>query len=215
MQDNSFNSKDSDIFWLEQPSTELGPQRKNTLATLNSTELSREPAIEHITLSSVVSSEPQLITIYSDSNKPIILYGYGRQDAVVPTSLNDLNLPASPFNILATMKVVLPTAVTYDDNYSPQSPEPSEPSSISTPPMNLSTIEGRGNTAYDNWRQHLLFRRGAKDVLFPTIKTVLSTANPANWKKMRSGISFPKVSGVWERDSPYKKEHYRTFYRLK
>ena len=57
-----------------------------------------------------------------------------------PPSLNDLNLPPNPFNILATMAVVHQTQNTRDNNYSPQSPEPSELSSISTPPMNVSAF---------------------------------------------------------------------------
>ena len=60
-----------------------------------------------------------------------------------PPRLNDLNLPPNPFNILATMAVVHQTQNTQDENYSPQSPEPSELSSISTPPMNVS--------AFNNW----------------------------------------------------------------
>ena len=62
---------------------------------------------------------------------------------IVPPSLNDLNLPPNPFNILARMAVVHQTQNTHDDNYSPQSPEPSELSSMSTPPMNVS--------AFNNW----------------------------------------------------------------
>ena len=64
-------------------------------------------------------------------------YGFGRQLLIVPPSLNDFNLPPSPFNILNTMAVVTQT---HDDNdgYSPQSPEPPDPSPISTPPMNVS-----------------------------------------------------------------------------
>ena len=58
-------------------------------------------------------------------------------------SLNDLNLPPNPFNILATMAVVHQTQNTHHDNYSLQSPEPSELSSISTPRMNVS--------AFNNW----------------------------------------------------------------
>ena len=50
--------------------------------------------------------------------------------------LNDLNLPPNPFNVLATMAVVQA-----DEEYSPQSPEPSIPSPISTPPLNVSAIE--------------------------------------------------------------------------
>ena len=41
------------------------------------------------------------------------------------------------------MTVVHQTQNTHDDSYSPQSPEPSELSSISTPPMNVS--------AFNNW----------------------------------------------------------------
>ena len=66
-------------------------------------------------------------------------YGFGRQLLIVPPSLNDLNRPPDSFNILNTMAVVTQTQ---DDNdeYSPQSPEPSDPSPISTPPMNVSTF---------------------------------------------------------------------------
>ena len=59
----------------------------------------------------------------------------------MPPSLNDPNLPPNPFNVLATMAVVRA-----DESYSPQSPEPSIPSPISTPPMNVSTIEGWDTT---------------------------------------------------------------------
>ena len=53
-----------------------------------------------------------------------------------PHSLNDLNLPPNPLNVLATTAVVQPK-----EECSPPSLEPSEPSPISTPPMNLITIE--------------------------------------------------------------------------
>ena len=66
-------------------------------------------------------------------------YGFGNQQPIVPPSLNDLNLPPNPFNVLATIAVIR-----VDDEYSPQSPEPTIPSPISTPPMNVSTIEGWG-----------------------------------------------------------------------
>ena len=92
-------------------------------------------------ISFLASPEPQIVTIDSDSNEPTMPYGFGRQLPIIPPSLNDLNLPPNPFNILATMVVVNPTEDGHDENYSPQSPESSEPSLISTPPMNLSTIE--------------------------------------------------------------------------
>ena len=92
---------------------------------------------EAITVSSVTSPEPQLVTIDSNSNEPTFPYAFGTQHPIVPPSLNDLNLPPNPFNVLATMAVIQ-----QDQKDSPQSPEPSDPSPISTPPMNLSTIEG-------------------------------------------------------------------------
>ena len=92
---------------------------------------------EAITISSVASPEPQIVTIDSDFNKPTFPYGFGHQNPIVPPSLNDLNLPPNSFNVLATMAVIR-----QDEEDSPQSPEPSDPSPISTPPMNVSTIEG-------------------------------------------------------------------------
>ena len=48
-----------------------------------------------------------------------------------------LNVPPNLFNVLATMAMIR-----LDEEYSPQSPEPSIPSPISAPPMIVSTIEG-------------------------------------------------------------------------
>ena len=131
------SSTKSDIFYVERSSEEGSPIRNNTPMVLNSTELSGSMARETITISSVISLEPQIATIDSDSNEPTIPYGFGHQHPIMPPSLNDLNLPHKPFNVLATRAVIR-----QDEEYSPQSPEPSIPSPISTPPMNLSTIEG-------------------------------------------------------------------------
>ena len=90
--------------------------------------------------SSIASPEPQILTIHDDSNEPTIPYGFGGQLPIVPPNLNDLNLPPNPFNILATMAVVNHTEEANNDTYSPQSPEPSDPSPISTPPKNVSTF---------------------------------------------------------------------------
>ena len=105
--------------------------------TTNSMELSGAMARETITISSVASAEPQIVTIDSDSNEPTIPYGFGSQHPIVPSSLNDFNLPPNPFNVLANMAVIRA-----DEEYSPQSPESSIPSPISTPPMNVCTIQG-------------------------------------------------------------------------
>ena len=136
------NSVDSDVFFVEQLSTEPNPQRNNYPNILNSTELSGTHAREMPTLSSVASAERDIVSLDDDSNEPTIPYGFGRQLPIIRPSLNDQNLPPNPFNILATMAPVNPAGDGYDDNYSPQSAEPSDPSPISTPPMNLSTIDG-------------------------------------------------------------------------
>ena len=136
------SSTESDVFYVEQSSVEGSPIRNNTHAILNSAEISGAMEREVITISSVASPEPRILTLDSDSNDSTIPSGFGSQHPIVPPSLNDLNLPLNPFNVLATMAVI--QAV---DAYSPQSPEPSIPSPISTAPMNVSTIEG-WNTTY-------------------------------------------------------------------
>ena len=130
-------STDSNVLYVERSSAESSPIKNNTPGILNSTELSGAMTRETITISSVASPEPRIVTKYSDSNEPTIPYGFGSQHPIVPPSLNDLNLPPNLFNVLATMAVIQA-----DEEYRPQSPEPSIPSPISTPPLNLSTIEG-------------------------------------------------------------------------
>ena len=83
------------------------------------------------------SPEPQIVTIDSDSNEPTFSFAFGTQHPIVSPSLNHLNFPPNPFNVLATIAVSQ-----QDQEDSPQSPKPSDPSPISTPLMNLSTIEG-------------------------------------------------------------------------
>ena len=130
-------SKESDVFYVEQTSTQGSPIRIITPVILNSTEITGAMEREVITISSVASSEPRIVTLDSDSNDPTMPYGFGNQQLIVPPSLNDLNLPPNPFNVLAALAVIR-----VDDEYSPQSPEPTFPSPISTPPMNVSTFEG-------------------------------------------------------------------------
>ena len=131
------SSTDSDVFYVEQSLAEGSPVRCNTPAILNSTQLSGAIDPDAITISSVDSTEPQIVTIDSDSNEPTFPYAFGTQHPIVPPSLNDLNLPPNPFNVLATMAVIQQHQAD-----SPQSPKPSDPSPISTPPMSLSTIKG-------------------------------------------------------------------------
>ena len=138
----SSNSIDSDVFYVEQSSNDPSLPRPNTAIVLNSTEVSGKDTREMISISSIASLEPQIVTIDSDSNEPTMPYGFARQFPIIPPSLNDLNLPPNPFNLLATMAVVNTTEDGYNENYSQQSTEHSEPSPISTPPFNVSTIDG-------------------------------------------------------------------------
>ena len=96
---------------------------------------------EVITISSVASPEPRIVTLDSDCNEPAMTRGFGSQHPIVSPSLKDLNLPPNPFNVLVTMAVIRA-----DEAYSPQLPEPSIPSPVSTPPMNVSTSEGWDTT---------------------------------------------------------------------
>ena len=204
------SSTDSDVFYVEHSSPERSPIRNNTPVHLNSTQLSGALDPETITISSVASPEPQIVTLDSDSNEPTFPYAFGAQYPIVPPSLNDLNLPANPFNILAPMAVVQ-----QDQEDSPQSPEPSDPSPSSTPPMNTSTISGwetphttaDDNTFYssDNdpgrvyWdaSPNETFESGEPRRVYP-IASPLSTPPPPPKTKRRfsMGMSFPKKGGV-------------------
>ena len=129
----SLNLSDSDVSFVEQTSNEPSPQRNNSPNIFNSTEISHTHTAGIPSVSSIASPEPQILTIHDNSNEPTMPYGFGQQFPIVPPSLNDLNLPPNPFNILTTMSVVNHTQDGKNENYSPQSPEPSEPSPISTP----------------------------------------------------------------------------------
>ena len=137
---NSAASDDSDVFYVEQSSSETSPQRHNSPKILNFTEISEHHTTRMPSISSIASPQPRIFTIDDDSNEPTMPYGFGRQLPIVPLSLNDLNLPPNPFNILATMAIANNNDEANDDNYSPESPDPSVPSSISTPPMNISAF---------------------------------------------------------------------------
>ena len=200
------SSTESDVFYVEQSSVEGSPIRNNTPAILNSTEISGAMEREVITISSVASPEPRIVTLDSDSNDPTIPYGFGSQQPVVPPSLSDLNLLPNTFNVLATMAVI--RAV---DAYSPQSPEPSIPSPISTPPMNVSTIEGwdttytttDDNTLYlsenepsrvywDISSSHTFDSNEARNVSVASSPSSTPPLPRRQKRKLSIGMSFPK-----------------------
>ena len=149
-------SNDSVLFYVEQSSNGHSPPKPNTPIVLNSTEMSGNNTRKMITLSSIASPGPQIVTIDSDSKEQTMPFRFGRQLPNIPPIVSDLNLAPNPFDILATKVVANPRAEIHDENYSPQSPEPSEPSPISTPPMNLSTIKGRGSSHDEGWWYILL-----------------------------------------------------------
>ena len=118
-------------------------------------------------------------------------YGFGRQLPIFPPSLNDLNLPPNPLNILATMAVVNQE---HDDNYSP--PEPSEPSPLSTPPMIVSPFDSwetshtttDDNTFYSDYEPRRIY-------FLPS--TPNPPPPPGKLKgKLSPGMSFPKRGGL-------------------
>ena len=89
-------------------------------------------------LSSATSSEPKpdIVTLDDESNDTTFPYEFGAQQPTVPPSLND------PLNKLATMAAVPANPTQRHDNFGPESPKPWKPSPISTPLLNLSSVEG-------------------------------------------------------------------------
>ena len=136
----SLDSTDSDVFYVGQIPNEPSPRRNNSPDILNSTETSQHHAVRVPSISTIATPQLYIFTINDDSNEPTIPYGFRRQLPNNLPRLNGLNLPPNPFNIMATMAIANNTGDADDDNYSPQSPEPSEPSPISTPPMNVSAF---------------------------------------------------------------------------
>ena len=80
----SLNSTYSDVFYVKQSSNDQSVPRPNTPIVLNSTEISDDDTQEMISISSIASPEPQIVTIDDDSNEPTMPYGFGRQPPIVP-----------------------------------------------------------------------------------------------------------------------------------
>ena len=194
---SSLISTDSDVFYVEQSSNDQSIPRPNTPIVLNSTEISGDDTRETISISSIASPEPQIVTIDDDSNEPTMPYGFGRQFPIVPPSLNDLNLPPNPFNVLATMAIANNTEDANDNNYSPESPEPSEPSPISTPPMNVSAFNS-WETSYTTTNDDTFHSSDEpRRIYFLPPSPSPPPSPPQKLKRRLSlGMSFPKEGGV-------------------
>ena len=193
----SLNSTDSDVFYVEQSSNDQSVPRPNTPIVLNSTEISGHDTREMISISSIASPEPQIVTIDDDSNEPTLPYGFGRQLPIVPPSLNDLNLPPNPFNILTTMAIANNTQEANANNYSPESPDPSIPSSISKPPMNVSAFNS-WETSYTTADDDTFHSSDEpRRIYFLPPSPSPPPSHPRRQKrKLSLGMSFPKEGGV-------------------
>ena len=147
--------------------------------------------------STIASPQPYICTINDDSNEPTIPYGYGRQLPFVSPSPNDLNLAPNPFNILATMAISNNTGDANDNNYSPQSPEPSKPSPISTPPMNVSAFNS-WETPYSTTDNDTFYSSDEPRRIYFLPPSPASPPSPPQKLKRRLslGMSFPKEGGV-------------------
>ena len=192
----SMASSDSDVFYVEQSSNEPSPQRNNSPNILNSTELSEHRTAGMPSISPIASPEPHILTIDDDSNEPTMPYEFGRQLPIVPPSLNDLNLPPNAFNIMATMAVANNTEEA-NDTYSPQSPEPSEPSPLSTPPMNVSAFNS-WETSYTTTNDDTFHSSDEPRRIYFLPPTPSPPPSPPRKMKRRLslGMSFPKEGGV-------------------
>ena len=193
----SLNLTDSDVFYVEQSSDDQSIPRPNTPIVLNSTEISGDDTRGTISISSIASPEPQIVTIDDDSNEPTMPYGFARQLPIIPPSLNDLNLPPNPFNILKMMAVASNIEETNDDNYSPQSPDPSELSRISTPPMNVSAFNS-WETSYTTTNDDTFHSSDEPRRIYFLSSSPSPPASPPRRQKRRLslGMSFPKEGGV-------------------
>ena len=192
----SIDSIDSDVFYVEQICNESSLRRNNSPNILNSTELSEHHPARTPSISTIASPEPYIFTI-NDSNEPTIPYGFGRQLPFVPPSLNDLNLPPNPFNVLATMAIANNTEDANDDNYSPQSPEPSEPPPILTPPMNVSAFNS-WETSYTTTDNDTFYSSDDPRRIYFFPPSPSSPPSPPRKLKKRLSLrlSFPKEGRV-------------------
>ena len=185
---------------------------KHPPIVLNYTEMSGNKTREMITISYLASLWPQIVIIQSDSNEPTMAYVFGRQLPFIPPSLKDLNLPPNQLNRLATMAVASPTEEGHDKNYIPQSPEPSEPSTISTPPLNLSTIDG-WETPHTT-RDDITFYSEDKPRRIWFLPSIPSSPPPRKLKrKLSFGVTIRKRGGVsqhvcvaWRQSLPVPKD---------
>ena len=79
----SINSINSDVFFVEQLSSEPSAQRSNSPNIINSTELLGTHTKEMPTVSSFTSPEPHIVALDDNANDPTFPYGFGAQQPIV------------------------------------------------------------------------------------------------------------------------------------
>ena len=180
------------MFFVEQISNELSPQRNNSPNILNSTELSHTHSAGTPSVSSIASHEPQILTPNDDFHEPTLPYGFGPQLPIIPPSWNGLNLTPNPFNILATM-AVMNGQDGYDDNHNQQSTELSEPSPISMPPMKVRTFDS-WELSHTTTDDRTFFSSNEPRRIFLLPSSPASPPSPPSKmkRKLEVGMSFPK-----------------------
>ena len=200
-------SNESYLFYVEQSSNELSSPRPNTPIVVSSRDMSGKIIRELIHITSIASRGPQVVTIDSHSSELSMPYGFGRHVPIFPLGLKNLNLLRNSFNIKAIMAVANPTAEGHDINYCPQSPEPSEPSPISTPPMNLSTIEG-WETPHTTMDDNTLYSDDEPRRIYFLLWSLSPPLPLRNFeRKLSLGMSFPKTEECRSTSSRFVDSH--------
>ena len=145
-----------------------------------------------IIILAVTSLDPKVVTIQSHTKEPFIPYGYGRQDPIIPPSLNHLNSRPNIINALATMVVVQSATRPCNERYSPLSQMLSELSSISTLPMNFEYSAKLGGI----FRRRNIFLWWTLANL-SCFEAILYAANPEKTEmRIEHGMSFPWMGSV-------------------
>ena len=188
------DSTDSDVRYVEKSPREQNPPRNNTPDILNSTDLSGAHAREVITISSVASLNQRIVTFESDSNEPTLPYGYGRQQPIIFSSLNVLNLPMSHFNVIIIFSPAPETEAQWyptQVHNSPISPEVFDISVVSTLTMEMSTVDAWQRAA----QLVTIESKGPRRITVASNPSSALTTTRTQKQKLSLRTFFPKKGG--------------------
>ena len=194
------SATESDVFYVESSSKERSFIRNNTPAVLNSTELSRAMETETITISSVASLEPQIVKTLTNSHfytGSVIKIQLCHPTSMISTCRKTTSMGCLLWPWFDKTKN---TAPNYPDLYP-----------ISTPPMNLSTIDDwetphtttGDNTFYSEGEHRRVYWDISPSEIFdsneprqaPLESSPSSTppSPPRQKRKLSKGMSFPEM----------------------